>query len=1255
MVAAFTAPFLTCALKPPSNCFRWSRTMLAAALIVTMSMAMVASLSRPAHAQVDSALSGWSSGELDVLVDRPEIGAALEAADRVAVIVEFLVPSVPASEVAEPGAIREMQDQIIARTVGSGDDGGAGSFDALAESRPELSLQRMTYTPMFALRADPATLQALARDPAVVRIYLNRENQPALTTSLGVIGMPAAYAGGATGAGQTVAVLDTGGWRYHEFLFNRIVSAACYSTHNPGVGFYSLCPGSATSSTDIDSANDCRSDLLLGCGHGTHVAGTAAGWIAAPRPGFPPSGVARDARIISINVFTAEDRAYGGCPQGLPSSMFGCVIAFTADIITGLERVYELRNDHQIAAVNMSIQGGRHATACSSDPAVPVVNLLRGAGIAVVAAAGNSAWDNEIAWPSCLPGVVAVGNTTNTDGRSPSSNWGPLIDIAAPGTDIVAPDVNPSFPSDTTFYAPKTGTSMSSPHVAGAFAVIRSQYPNASIDDILAALVATGTPITAAGTTVRRMNVDLALAALAGPQATTTALTAPTTGTVGQNLTFSASVTAHSGTPTGTVSFRRSGTQFATATLNAGGTAQVNVSNLPAGTHSITAHYLGSGGFAASASPARSVTITGTQSTTTLAAPASSIYGQSLNFQATVTAPGVTPTGTVSFRRDGTQFATAQLNAQGMAAASASNLPAGNHQITAVYLGGGGLSGSSSAARSLVITPATQTITFAAIPDTTYATGRTVALSATASSGLPVSFASLTDGTCTVTGSLVTLQSAGTCTVRASRGIAANYNAATPVDRTFQIARGNQTITFPEPGTTPFSEGRIVALSASASSGLAVDYQSRTPDVCTVSDRSARAVAPGRCVIEATQGGNTNFNAALSVSTSFLFNAVMTNERQANRSSRFDQGPAAIAPLGVRAVMAFADRQGHTGLYGISAQRLRPNGTPLGPQITVAEAEEGVGAPHVAEYANGFVVVWHGPDGSDTGIFAQRYRPNGQRIGRVIAVNVETQGTQAFPRVASLPGGGFAVVWQTAAHGPGADIALRLFNNNGSPRGPEQRVNENAERDQITPDIAVLEDGRFAVVWGSEMRPNRFGVMARLFRPNGNPQGRDRVVDDLNQVLQPSPVIAARSQGGYAIAYDAARNNQRVRPSHIMVRRMAIAGGLLGPRMRANSRFAGHHHSPTIAALRNGAFVVGFSSPTGNSHGIALRLFGSAGTPLGEQLQANAMNTGNQDAPDLAPIGRNNARGATFLGVWTTPGAGANQGSNIAARRFRAP
>jgi uncharacterized repeat protein (TIGR03803 family) len=160
----------------------------------------------------------------------------------------------------------------------------------------------------------------------------------------------------------------------------------------------------------------------------------------------------------------------------------------------------------------------------------------------------------------------------------------------------------------------------------------------------------------------------------------------------------------------------------------------------------------------------------------------------------------------------------------------------------------------------------TQTITFNPLPPKTPA-DPPYALTATASSGLPISYTSSTTSVATVSGNTVTLVGQGTTYFTASQGGDATYFPATNVSQAQVVAKANQTISFAAlvPKTTtdpPF------LLTATATSGLPVSYTSSNTSVATISGNTLTIVGFGATTITAVQAGNMSFNAAPNVQQS---------------------------------------------------------------------------------------------------------------------------------------------------------------------------------------------------------------------------------------------------------------------------------------------------------------------------------------------------------------------------------------------------
>ncbi len=377
-------------------------------------------------------------------------------------------------------------------------------------------LHQYDFIPYLALDVDAVALDALATAANVTSIEEDKMSKPSLAESTVLIGATAAWASGYAGAGQTVAILDTGVDKTHPFLSGKVVSEACYSTTYAPSGSVSFCPGGASSSTATGSGVNC-SVAISGCSHGTHVAGIAAG---RDNGSIGYSGVARDANIIAIQVFSRIDNGFYCFPYSPP-----CIVSWDSDQISALGRVYALNGTYNIAAANLSLGGSTHySTYCDSANLTykAAIDNLRSVGIATVIASGNESNESVatgISEPACISTAVSVGSTkdgssgaTPVDTVSSFSNSASILKLLAPGEWILS-----SVPGGGT--ATWRGTSMATPHVVGAWAVLKSRVPSATVDQVLSALTTTGVSVTDSrnGITKPRIRLDAALNALAPP------------------------------------------------------------------------------------------------------------------------------------------------------------------------------------------------------------------------------------------------------------------------------------------------------------------------------------------------------------------------------------------------------------------------------------------------------------------------------------------------------------------------------------------------------------------------------------------------------------------------------------------------------------------------------------------------------------------------------------------------------------------
>lgn len=367
------------------------------------------------------------------------------------------------------------------------------------------SVKTYDSLPYVTLMVNGTGLEALRASELVIDIQEDKAHFPELTNSTLLIGAVKARSSNFRGQGQTVAILDTGVDKNHPFLASKVVSEACYSTNSSQNSVSSLCPGGLQESTSVNSGIPCP-DNVRGCNHGTHVAGIAAG----RGPSF--SGVAPEANIIAINVFSRFSLPSDCSPHAAP-----CVRAFESDIISGLNRVYSLRNSLSVAAVNMSLGSDKFTSNCDSQKqAIKLaIDNLRSVGIATVISSGNGSYTDSLGFPACISTSISVGATQAIPGQPEAvasySNSANFLSLLAPGSGI-----NSSVPGGG--YAIFDGTSMAAPHVAGSFALLKSALPTATVTRMLTALTTTGvqTRDSRNGIVKPRIQVDKAIESL-GP------------------------------------------------------------------------------------------------------------------------------------------------------------------------------------------------------------------------------------------------------------------------------------------------------------------------------------------------------------------------------------------------------------------------------------------------------------------------------------------------------------------------------------------------------------------------------------------------------------------------------------------------------------------------------------------------------------------------------------------------------------------
>jgi hypothetical protein len=186
-----------------------------------------------------------------------------------------------------------------------------------------------------------------------------------------------------------------------------------------------------------------------------------------------------------------------------------------------------------------------------------------------------------------------------------------------------------------------------------------------------------------------------------------------------------------------------------------------------------------------------------------------------------------------------------------------------------------------------------QTLTFGALTSKAYGTAP-FSLTGSSDQGLTVSYTSTNTAVCTVSGSTLTVVAPGTCDVTASQAGDATTAAAADIVRTLTVTKASQTVSLNNLAAIDF-RGTPTALVYSATSGLAVTVVSNSTSICTVSGTTVSVVAVGTCSITASQAGDANYNAATSVTKTFVISKTQDTLTFTGATKQFRSGNFTIS------------------------------------------------------------------------------------------------------------------------------------------------------------------------------------------------------------------------------------------------------------------------------------------------------------------------------------------------------------------------
>ncbi|MGH7899295.1 MAG: hypothetical protein ACREQQ_15170 [Candidatus Binatia bacterium] len=281
---------------------------------------------------------------------------------------------------------------------------------------------------------------------------------------------------------------------------------------------------------------------------------------------------------------------------------------------------------------------------------------------------------------------------------------------------------------------------------------------------------------------------------------------------------------------------------------------------------------------------------------------------------------------------------------------------------------------------------------------------------------------------------------------------------------------------------------------------------------------------------------------------------------------------------------------------GIQAQRFSSDGGALGSEfavngyVTYAQKK-----PSVAISPGGdFVVVWQSgfQDDDFEGVFGRRFASSGAALGTDFRINTYTTGDQLDPRVAFDSSGASLVVWWSDRPGvdeDGSDDGVfgQRFSSGGDKLGTQLRVNSYTTGDQSYPSLAADGAGGFIVVWQSlKQDGSADGIFAQRYSGGGSRSGSEFRVHGYLTGAQRRPDVAQGVNGDFTVAWSGAGEGDG---AGIFGRRVSTSGEITGD-FRVNSYTTSVQDLPSVASGASGTFVVVWRSQDGDGSGVFGRI-----------------------------------------------------------------
>jgi hypothetical protein len=285
------------------------------------------------------------------------------------------------------------------------------------------------------------------------------------------------------------------------------------------------------------------------------------------------------------------------------------------------------------------------------------------------------------------------------------------------------------------------------------------------------------------------------------------------------------------------------------------------------------------------------------------------------------------------------------------------------------------------------------------------------------------------------------------------------------------------------------------------------------------------------------------------------------------------------------------------------------------------------GKPEVAALKDGgWVVSWtsYGEDGSQAGIYQQRYKADGSKKGGETLVPTTTTNNQDMSDIASLKDGGWVVTWSSKSSdiNTGYQIRLQAYNADGTKQGVETQANTTTVGEQSHSKVTGLSNGGWVVTWQSqgEDGDGHFDIHQQAYSGTGQKVGSETVVNTVVTSDQFDSSVSALDDGGWVVTWAAYGHNNDF--SGIYQQVFDENGVKDGGEVHVNKFTTGNQYDPEVTVLKDGGWVVTWQSneQDGDGYGIFQQRFNEDGSKEGGEKQVNKHTAWDQDTADIAAL-----------------------------------